>query len=351
MEHMETQENEDLYTDKQPYLEKIVALCNTGIQHYDYKIDAHVQYIDRSMEQSIDQTELYKELSMYTTEKEDLLEIRMKCTEKLEAGPTIPEEEKQHVKIELEIVEQLGDKMKQLNSDFIQENQELINKAAEDEQAAAMLADKQIKLAAQQHDLQVDAEIEKEQQIEVFDMQSKEEEITKTKAQLNKLIDELDDDSSDLAIKLAISRLEELLNETLYDRQYINCSDINEISDESMDNLIAAIKHINSYIHDPDVEPTIQLAIRKFEVWDLERKFEHFTKTQKKQEKIAELIDPVLNNLNFDTLVDKNIIDKICEDYYNANIRILNSEEIIQYKIQILRPLRSALIKLKNQYL
>jgi hypothetical protein len=118
-----------------------------------------------------------------------------------------------------------------------------------------------------------------------------------------------------------------------------------------MDNLIAAIKHINSYIHDPDVEPTIQLAIRKFEVWDLERKFEHFTKTQKKQEKIAELIDPVLNNLNFDTLVDKNIIDKICEDYYNANIRILNSEEIIQYKIQILRPLRSALIKLKNQYL
>jgi hypothetical protein len=147
-----------------------VALCNTGIQHYDYKIDAHVQYIDRSMEQSIDQTELYKELSMYTTEKEDLLEIRMKCTEKLEAGPTIPEEEKQHVKIELEIVEQLGDKMKQLNSDFIQENQELINKAAEDEQAAAMLADKQIKLAAQQHDLQVDAEIEKEQQIEVFDM-------------------------------------------------------------------------------------------------------------------------------------------------------------------------------------
>jgi hypothetical protein len=29
----------------------------------------------------------------------------------------------------------------------------------------------------------------------------------------------------------------------------------------------------------------------------------------------------------------------------------LNSEEIIQYKIQILRPLRSALIKLKNQYL
>ena len=348
---METQEIEDLYTDKQPYLEKIVTLCDVGIRHYEYKIDGHVRYIDQSIEQSIEQTELYKELSMYTTEKEDLLEIRMKYTAKLKAGPTIPEEEKQHVKIELEIVEQLGDKMKQLNSDFVQENQELINKAAEDEQAAAMLADKQIKLAAQQHDLQVDAEIEKEQQIEVFDMQSKEEEITKTKAQLNKLIDELDDDSSDLAIKLAISRLEELLNETLYDRQYINCSDINEISDESMDNLIAAIKHINSYIYDPDAEPTIQSAIRKFEVWDLERKYYRFIETQKKQNKLAKLIDPVLNNLNFDTPVDKDSIDKICEDYYNVDIKSMNPEEQIQYKLRTLRPLRSALIKLKNQYL